>query len=734
MQDFKVGDQVRCIRSSHWGVGRIIRIHTLAGQPHFRVFFKKSKTVKVLSVNDIQSASQSFELLMEEKQHLEKLLKSYERNLAEFENEADKYSFFLPPHLSSQIKLERAEVRRILERLLEIHTIALSRLQRKATAYGETRIPPQLSIQIAGVKADIARLEGKLGDLLSRKTYHRTMRIGLAWLITAIVIGIVVIITFRYYQESRARQWTSIPSGRLGIVLAEFGGGPEFEKTSVGEGITELLYRDLDKRLKETGLAERVVVRKMGLTRGEEEARGTGKDIGADIVVWGWVPAGKRGALVPNFSLIKGSEESRAEPQELRAVGSETVQLSEQPSTRIKVLTTFIVGLAYLLENDHEGAIEKLTAALDAAEGEDQNYNPHSPQKKSLDECRAVLHLFKGRAHAITNKLELAIADYRKAIEWNPEYARPHIDLGNVYFVQGAFEESIEEYRQVIESETARDEDRALAYYSTALAYIALGKADGAMWAFREAIEGTGADIALREVAEKGLETLIKQAEGSLEPTATPSYTAVPPTDTPTPSVTPALAPATATPIVPRPTPTRAPTRFPTPTPWPWPTPTVQPTPTPSPMTPTPTEELTLTPATVMPTPTVEPTLAPSATAPSTVTPGPMPTATWTSPPTETLMPTETAPPAGTASPTLAPSPTPSLAPTEPPTPTVPPTGLPSLTSPPTSAPSPTSPPTEPPAATPTPVPLLPSPTQAPPTSPPTQAPTPVETTSPPTP
>ncbi len=681
---FKVGDQVECIHSPQWGAGHIIRINTVAGVPYYRVFFEHTKSVQVLSAADLRAAGHSLELLTEEKQDLEKLLRSYERNL----NLKAK-----APHLTSQMQkqmeMEMMEVRRILERLLEIHNLILSRLEKVAANYDEVRIPSDLSIQIAGEKADFARLEERLQTVLESKPYRRQMRVGLGWLTAAIIAGAVIIVALGYYQEYRARQRSLIPSDKFGVILAEFGGGPRFEKVSVGENVIDLLYDNLTTRLKETDL-DGVILRRTELIDGAEKARRTGKEMGAHIVVWGWVPAGGKEALVPTFSLIKRT----AQP-----TGFETIRLSAQPTTRAKALITFIVGLIYLLEDAHHKAVETFTEAIDLAGGEAAGDKGDS----GLDNYLAVVHLFRGRACAAQNNLEAARADYEKAIDLDSEYARPHIDLGNLYFLQGKFQESLEEYREVIENRTARDEDRALAYYSMGLAYVALGEDEQAARSFQKAAELAASDETLRAMAQKGLRSLPTPTA-----TFTPSPTAVPATETFTPPPTFTLPPPIATPTPLRPTPAPSPTPTPSsPSPSPTLAPTALPTET---VTAAPTETETTLPTE---TATVPPTLPP------TVEPGPTPTEAPTELPTLEPGPTPTEAP--TEPPTVEPGPTPTEAPTEPPTIEPGPT-----TPPPTQAPQTreTLPPPSPPPPIPTPAPSTP-------TSSPAREPQPVETPEP---
>ncbi|MGQ9628448.1 MAG: tetratricopeptide repeat protein, partial [Anaerolineae bacterium] len=618
-EEFKPGDRVRYIHAPDWGVGSIIRLNVIGEEKRYRVFFEKARRVEVLPADAIQPVDEVMCQLIEERQGLEKLLRIHEENLAALEEEAARHSLLLPFNLAARLKAEREETQTILEKLLEVHTALLEKLQKEAKACGAVRLPTKLSIQVAAEKADIARLEEKLQDLLAGR-YRQRLKLGLLWLALALVIGTAAILALGHYWIQRG----PLPAGAIGVALAGFGSGPEMRPTGLGEEFASLFYSELSRKLRETGLQTQIVLMKVGLIQNEEEARRAAKEKKAQLILWGQIPPGHKGMLIPYFSLDWGDTGEKA------AFGFETVSPGPQPTTRVKILASFTVGLAHLLKGEPSQAAEHFTEALSQAARE----RPGSENAQSLGQLQAVMYLFRGLACVAQNDLEGAEADYKEASRHDPAYLRPHLELGNIYFLQQNFAESIAEYRQVAESQTSSRE-RAFAYYTMGLAHRALGEVEKATYALEMAISLAGPDETLRQMAEKALSTIA--------PMPSPTYTAsLTPTMTDTPTATSTFTPTAM----------RSPSRPPAPplyptytfTPRPGPLPTSTPAATPA-FTPAPS------PTALPPAETPAPPSSPAAT--PAFTPAVPPTAL---PPAETPAPPSS--PAATPAFTPAPSPT----------------------------------------------------------------------------
>ena len=95
---------------------------------------------------------------------------------------------------------------------------------------------------------------------------------------------------------------------------------------------------------------------------------------------------------------------------------------------------------------------------------------------------RPIPHL--GNALRDQGKLDEAVAAYRQAIRFKPDYAEAHSNLGNALKDQGKLDEAVAAYRQAI----AIKPDQAEAHSNLGIALKDQGKLDEAVAAYRQAI------------------------------------------------------------------------------------------------------------------------------------------------------------------------------------------------------------------------------------------------------
>jgi len=94
-------------------------------------------------------------------------------------------------------------------------------------------------------------------------------------------------------------------------------------------------------------------------------------------------------------------------------------------------------------------------------------------------------HLDHGRACLDTGKYDDAIADYDKAIAFDPNVALAYTNRGVAYGRKGAFDPAIADYTKAI----ALKPKYADAYNSRGVAYARKGHSDQALADFRKALE-----------------------------------------------------------------------------------------------------------------------------------------------------------------------------------------------------------------------------------------------------
>jgi len=85
----------------------------------------------------------------------------------------------------------------------------------------------------------------------------------------------------------------------------------------------------------------------------------------------------------------------------------------------------------------------------------------------------AILYDNRGNAYEQKNDHDKAIADYNKAIELDPKYAKAYNDRGNAYVQKGGHDKAIADYSKAIEL-NPKDDD---AYTGRAWSYFKAGKA-----------------------------------------------------------------------------------------------------------------------------------------------------------------------------------------------------------------------------------------------------------------
>jgi len=86
-------------------------------------------------------------------------------------------------------------------------------------------------------------------------------------------------------------------------------------------------------------------------------------------------------------------------------------------------------------------------------------------QSISLDPVQGITYLFFGQISYYTNQLDEAIVSFKKVLELNPQFPRTHLQLGEVYLLQGKPEMTLTEMQ--LETEAVfKDFGMPLAYFA----------------------------------------------------------------------------------------------------------------------------------------------------------------------------------------------------------------------------------------------------------------------------
>ncbi|MCB9450462.1 MAG: tetratricopeptide repeat protein [Anaerolineaceae bacterium] len=150
-------------------------------------------------------------------------------------------------------------------------------------------------------------------------------------------------------------------------------------------------------------------------------------------------------------------------------------------------------GIVYELMGDSDSALTDYTRAIDLG-GETYPYynrgNIYYDRKeyslaladynKALEDNPEYPSAYNGRgmAHYAMGEYDLALTDYNKALEYDPEYASAYNNRGNSYFMMGDYDRAISDYNHSIEY---RDDAMEIPYFNLALTYNNLGDYEQAL-------------------------------------------------------------------------------------------------------------------------------------------------------------------------------------------------------------------------------------------------------------
>ena len=144
------------------------------------------------------------------------------------------------------------------------------------------------------------------------------------------------------------------------------------------------------------------------------------------------------------------------------------------------------------IEYGSQGRFEEVEEEFKKALKIDQFYVPAEAGLKIIEDVlekrvknEFAIHLFKGAAYDSKGMFDEAIAECKKAIAINPNYAEAHTNLGLVYYNKGMFDEAIAECKKAI----AINPNYAKAHNNLAVVYYEQGQYDLAIKHCDKAIE-----------------------------------------------------------------------------------------------------------------------------------------------------------------------------------------------------------------------------------------------------
>jgi len=150
-----------------------------------------------------------------------------------------------------------------------------------------------------------------------------------------------------------------------------------------------------------------------------------------------------------------------------RIDGIVTKALEPEPKDRYSNIYEMYRDLL-LFEEEMQGIIAKRRRELARKRGEEE-----VPLHLEPD---FFVHFDLGVKYQQQGRYDLAVEQYKKALEIEYNYAKTHNNLGSVYFLMEKYDQAIQEYQEAIDIKP----DYAEAYYNLGLAYETIGKLEEA--------------------------------------------------------------------------------------------------------------------------------------------------------------------------------------------------------------------------------------------------------------
>jgi len=252
--------------------------------------------------------------------------------------------------------------------------------------------------------------------------------------------------------------------------------------------VTEMLFEQLRIATKEyPDISIRPLGEPVTAQLGEDYAKEKGKELGADIVIWGWWYSGAEDKILVNihFEVLRGprnlslSQNMKTFDMPISDFKDFNLQIQTPLSSQMSYLTILALGLARFEAEDFDGATAAFTKALSLPSVPDTMVAP-----AAIYYYRALSHLAKSFVH-LANEIDRAIADLNLAIEMDPNYADALRSLGFAYHLKGESEEAL----RIFDKAIALSPDDVLLLLQRGAVYLSKGATASASQDCKHALE-----------------------------------------------------------------------------------------------------------------------------------------------------------------------------------------------------------------------------------------------------
>ena len=346
-----------------------------------------------------------------------------------------------------------------------------------------------------------------------------------------------------FFPESTSLNNTKKKEKIVTILVADFD-GPKSENYRVTENILQGIRSKLEgyEDVKVVSMGKAITERD-----GKKVARQMAQQQNADILVWGWYAATDKNAQVSvnfevlddlnyeqNLGVMTSYGQIKIEP--IAKLDSFTLQLNlAKEMTYLSLLT---IGLSQYSRGDWDGAIRRMTAALESTDkmsdrgtvhfyraiayynikkfdqavmdyGQAITYNPLNSSSyynrsilyqqladynNAIKDCNIAINLspnsskyysLRGDSYSQIGKYKEALEDFNKSISLDPDSTYTYVSRGYQYRLKGENDRAIEDYSRAIKISS----NNSIAYSMRGFAYISKGENDRAIEDSKQALK-----------------------------------------------------------------------------------------------------------------------------------------------------------------------------------------------------------------------------------------------------
>ncbi|MBI1281604.1 MAG: tetratricopeptide repeat protein [Anaerolineaceae bacterium] len=206
---------------------------------------------------------------------------------------------------------------------------------------------------------------------------------------------------------------------------------------------------------------------------GRDEARQVGNLYNATIVMWGEIA---RGGVRIFFEIMPRRSEVDTTLTDLKVATTELTSFDAYLFQGMDTLyiINFIAGQIAFFDGDYVAALSAFDQSISKI-----------PLEREVDLKVDALYFYRANVYYQQGKIDLALADYDRAIRFNPQLAEAYNNRGNLLRSQGKLDAAITDYNQAI----SLNPQLAAIYSNRGLTLSDQGKLDAAITDYNQAIK-----------------------------------------------------------------------------------------------------------------------------------------------------------------------------------------------------------------------------------------------------